>query len=233
MSPAMNNALAAYRSELLRWNSVTNLVSRQETDDRVDILLAQCRDACEMLLDHAGPLALPAGPDLLYLDVGSGGGLPGFVWNLVLAGRGYGPRTWLVEPREKRAWFLRRVAAMGEPEVGVLEGRWGEVAPPESMAPQRVLVSFKALHMPDPVVLAGLEPFLANSPVDLTIARFCPADQEWDGEIRGKLEIPGDGEAVTWSRFQGTHPSGGVLASRNPGPEDAGLIISRYLLQSS
>jgi len=46
---------AAYRQELLRWNSSINLVSRQDTEARVDALLVQCWDACQLLLE--APLA--------------------------------------------------------------------------------------------------------------------------------------------------------------------------------
>lgn len=56
-----------------------------------------------------------------WLDVGSGGGLPGLVLAAVLPARGV-----LVEPRERRAAFLWAAAAgVGRRDVQVLRGRLG------------------------------------------------------------------------------------------------------------
>lgn len=56
-----------------------------------------------------------------WVDVGSGGGLPGLV---VAAVRGC--EVILMEPRERRAAFLELgMAAMGRREGGVIRGRWG------------------------------------------------------------------------------------------------------------
>ena len=233
MKPTVEDMMAAYRTELLRWNSSINLVSRQDTESRVDALLRQCRDACSLLLEAAEPLNIGTVGDLLYLDVGSGAGLPGYVWNLVLAQSGHDPATWLIEPRDKRAWFLRRIARRGDLTIRVLQGRWGEVFPPEPLAPDRVLVSFKALRMSDPEVLAGLKSFCCGPETELTIARFCPHDQAWDEDLQERLEIPAAGTTHPWTRGEATALSGGVLVPGNPGADTAGLIISRYRLTAS
>ena len=100
-----------YRSEVLRWNESINLVSRRDTEAQLDGLLAQCDDALAAWRRAAKPLGLAAdGRDVLYLDLGSGGGLPAVVWHERLVAAAGRLRTVLVEPREKRAWFLERVA---------------------------------------------------------------------------------------------------------------------------
>jgi 16S rRNA (guanine527-N7)-methyltransferase len=83
--------LAAYLSELLAWNASTNLFGRLSREDLA-------RHALESIL---GAPVFESGDRLV--DVGSGGGLPGIP--LAIAGL----EVTLLEPRERRAAFLRHV----------------------------------------------------------------------------------------------------------------------------
>jgi 16S rRNA (guanine527-N7)-methyltransferase len=88
---AERGKLAAYLSELLAWNASTNLFGRLS---RADL----ARHALESIL---GAPVFESGDRLV--DVGSGGGLPGIP--LAIAGL----EVTLLEPRERRAAFLRHV----------------------------------------------------------------------------------------------------------------------------
>ena len=90
-------ALERFLEELMLWNTRTNLVGERDWQALVD----------RHLLDAlaAAPLLRALGDGLRIVDVGSGAGLPGVP--LAVAVR---PRAmWLVEPRKKRASFLRSV----------------------------------------------------------------------------------------------------------------------------
>lgn len=159
--------------EILRWNHQISLVSRvdarQVTLDQVD----QCRRAWTSLA-----CALPPGDwgeGSCWVDVGSGSGLPGLVWAALRQEVGAGGETLLVEPREKRAWFLNRAArAMGLEQAMVQACRWGEEPVPRGLvAVARAVVSFKALRMSDGEVLAGFgDPGALSCLTDVAVVRF-------------------------------------------------------------
>lgn len=93
--PAMIRRLEWYVGELLRWNSKMNLIAAAPLKDVVE---AHFLDSLSLL-----PLLSHEGTTLL--DVGSGAGFPG----LALKAARPDLRVTLVEPREKRAGFLRHV----------------------------------------------------------------------------------------------------------------------------
>jgi hypothetical protein len=118
--------LGAYRAELLRWNQQINLLSRRDAEGTADTLIRQCLDAFEMWWLASGA-ELTAGGALRLFDLGSGGGLPAFVWLAQLKARGVVTRATLVEPRAKRAWFLERLTHLpGAPAFEVVASRWGD-----------------------------------------------------------------------------------------------------------
>lgn len=223
--------LDPYRREVERWNASINLVSRQDTSARVDRLIGQCLDAVEQLVAAPAPLGFVPGGEFGYFDLGSGGGLPGVAWHGHLARAGGRPRTWLVEPREKRGWFLARVAREQSPEPAVLHGLWGEVATGAPLALPRILISLKALHLDDEAVLDGLRPCLAGSPVEVTIARFYPHDLTWDAELATRLTIAAPGVVRPLGDLVATASAAGVLPPARPDPEAASLVVSRYHIQ--
>lgn len=234
-------ALDAYRKQVLHWNRRINLVSRQDTAARLDTLIRQCRNTWDSLL-AADVADLQGARQLWYFDLGSGGGLPGVVWHAQMAAAGFPVKTLLVEPREKRAWFLERVAretpeAPNRPML-VAASRWGEVdtGAPSSFFPgphpSHILISLKALRLSDPQILEGLAPFLTHGgqgEIHLLIVRFHPPDQEWTEDLAADLGIPKEGHqrAASTSIFHGQ--GGGVLAPTTlPG---AGLVLSKYRIQ--
>jgi hypothetical protein len=227
----VTDGLDGYRDEVLRWNASINLVSRRDTARRLDALIRQCRDAAAALATAGPPLGLDPAGDLLYLDVGAGGGLPGVAWHDRFVATDRRVATWFVEPREKRAWFLTRVARELPPTCAVLRGAWGEVAPPVPDRAPRVLVSLKALHLDDEEVLAGLAPFVAP-PAELVIARFHPPDQVWTADLAHSLAIPEPGTCRSWGGGTATARAAGLLSPATSDPEAASLVISRYGLES-
>lgn len=222
--------LQAYQSELLRWNQRINLVSRQNTAQVLQTLFRQCVGGVEALsaaLAGAGWTA-PA----LYFDLGSGGGLPGVIWHRYFCARNPEVRTWLVEPREKRAWFLERLAGLaGTPPWNVANGRWEDSPPLGSVAaadpPPVVVVSLKALHLTDPQVLAGLAAALPElGSCRLAIARYYPADQALDDQLRRHLLIPRPGEPAAAGPAALAAATAQILTWGST--PDASLVLSRY-----
>ena len=234
----LDQALDVYRKQVLHWNRRINLVSRQDTAARLDSLIRQCRNSWDGLV-AAEVADLRGARQLWYFDLGSGGGLPGVVWHAQMDAAGLPVQTLLVEPREKRAWFLERVAreVPGEP-MRVAANRWGDIESgvcggffPDSQ-PSHILISLKALRLSDPQVLAGLAPFLASGgqgDIRLLIARFHPPDQKWTKDLEADLKVPEVGHQQAESSLLFTAQGGGVLAPTTlPG---AGLVFSEYRIQ--
>jgi hypothetical protein len=241
MSDALDKVLKGYCEQVLRWNRQINLISRRDSADTLEDLVEQCHEAWNELME-AGKLQSVG---LLWLfDLGSGGGLPGFIWHAQAEAANLPIRTWLVEPREKRAWFLNRLnGLLGANPTTVLAGRWGEIDDfgpfAEEATPSVALVSLKALHLTDSEVLAGLAPVLADSlagsasigPLKVLIARFYPPEQVWTTVLARDLEIPAAGTALSFAglAFEG---QGGTV--QPPGsPEGASLVLSEYLTRIS
>jgi 16S rRNA (guanine527-N7)-methyltransferase len=106
--PSCLGSLSRYLSELDRWRRAVNLTGELSTDD----LAAHAVEAL------AGAALIPDGIELI--DIGSGAGFPGAP--LALARPDIS--VTLLEPRSKRAAFLRHVArTVPVPNVVVLEDR--------------------------------------------------------------------------------------------------------------
>ena len=237
----LDRLLNDYRRQVLRWNRQINLVSRLDTEEMLQGLIHQCRGAWDRLT-ASGSAGLSSAADLWYFDLGSGAGLPGFVWHAQAVAGGLPVRTWLVEPREKRAWFLNRLNNLGCPEpVIVRSARWGDLAgddfgvPAGEPAPSHVLISLKALHLTDVQVLEGLNPLLSHlgpvagdgGPVTVLIVRFYPPEQAWNQKLADDLEIPGPGGVhdLAGRSFRGL--GGKILPALSP--RGAGLVLSAYM----
>ncbi len=186
-----------YRSEILHWNASMNLISRRDPPTICDGLLEQCQAAFGLFWAWLAAEGLVAdGEEPLYVDLGSGAGLPGVVWSQMLREHGTGPRAVLVEPREKRAWFLERVAKLkNAPPFDVVRGRWGEVRHdgPSVLPVRTAIMSLKALFMNDLQVLEGLAAYVSGSTDlaggfhDFVIVRFYPPDQKLDAPLLDDL----------------------------------------------
>lgn len=236
----MNDAtgLDHFKRELLRWNESINLVSRHDTEARIESLVAQCRDAFLAWTLDEGPLGLEYfGRDVLYVDIGSGGGFPSVVWHEMLARQTMRLRTVLVEPREKRAWFLERVAReLAPPPPEVLTSRWDEARPPEPVDCDLVLVSLKALRLGDMEILTNLEPpFGTKARAGICIARFYPANTAWSEDLQTSLSILPPGGSIRSDFRTGDRAGFREIESVAAGVLPAGgasLVISRYELRA-
>jgi hypothetical protein len=240
-----NAAMGQFQQEVVRWNRQINLVSRKGTLARVAELIGQCRDAW-MELNSAEFSGWDAADSVWYFDLGSGGGLPGYVWHQLLSARFDNLKTWLVEPREKRAWFLERLNKITpERPLQVWNARWCETPSagglgssdlgssdlgPSGLAPARVLISMKALRLSDPVVLAGLEAALGEAALPaggvVAIARFYPPQQKWTSGLAEELEIATAAVVVGGVTYQPVRQE--VVSPKSKHPMAASLVLSTY-----
>ena len=244
LEPDTKATIEAYVGQVVRWNSQINLVSRQETGDRLSRLTDQCVDGFESLASTMNT-ELISRPMVLYFDLGSGGGFPGIIWHCLLSSRSISHRTWLVEPREKRAWFLQRQASLpGIEPFEVIRGRWGEsfarvtVQTSQDVAPPLFLVSLKALHLTDTEVLEGLVSFMADADMGdvevpgarmVAIARYYPGGTLLADELCKKLHIGPAGEFCRAGAVDFVTQSSESIAVGAETCPSANLILSSYL----
>ncbi len=248
--------LIEFKSELLRWNRQISLVSRQQTDVVLDTLLYQSLSGFRVLQEHVNSFVdnnLTNNPEndvdnpvdkvtrgILYFDLGSGGGLPGVVWAREFMDFSNSCRAFLVEPREKRSWFLERTIRNKKLSLSsngfsckVISGRWGEPFSfnLDNLNNPLVVVSMKALHLDDEAVARGLASVFCGERVrgQLVICRYFPEGQRLDAELRKILAFPEEGSALENlpnSIFTGGEvlsvPAGGFLPSS--------LVVSRYTI---
>ena len=118
--------------------------------------LMRVRDASELLNRHIGEgwaatRVLPESLGLEVLDVGSGAGFPGFPMRAMRPDL----RTTLLEPRSKRAAFLRAVArTAGEPQPIVVESTLEDLSGEATFD----VITLRALRVPPQSLLSHLRP---------------------------------------------------------------------------
>lgn len=112
LSPEQAERLMLYFAELRKWMRRINLVARETTTEQLlELHFLDSLTLAPLVAHH---------PNLHLLDIGSGAGFPGLVLAAVLPEA----RFTLVEPRQKRAVFLRHVARLlGLHQVQVIEER--------------------------------------------------------------------------------------------------------------
>jgi len=88
--------LASYASSLEHWSKKTDLIAPCSREELIERHLIDSLMALDLILINLKP------EFDLWLDVGSGAGLPGLVWAIAHPGA----KIQLLEPREKRALFL-------------------------------------------------------------------------------------------------------------------------------
>lgn len=113
-APGIAARLALYCEELLHWSRRVDLTGARTAEELVD---GPFFDALTLLPVVSGTGKL--------LDVGSGGGLPGIPLALLRPEL----EVTLLEPRTRRAAFLRHVCGLLKVPCPVHEGRLEEVAP--------------------------------------------------------------------------------------------------------
>jgi len=204
--------------EILRWNHQINLVSRVDTARTLNGLIEHCVAGWDVLAQHL--VGEPGFSECLYVDLGSGGGLPGLVWATSRHEAGHMGVNCFVEPRDKRAWFLQRVArALQLDNVVVQAARWGEERLPEpSEGASRVLISMKALRLTDAQVIAGYESSARGDShsTEIMVVRFMESDERSLASLE-EVFVEG-GNHSGWC-----HKSTNVLGADNPR-----LLLTRY-----
>jgi hypothetical protein len=145
---------------------------------------------------------------LVYVDIGSGAGFPGIVWHVWLHRRlerqikakHISSKTTLVEPRQKRAWFLHRVKRLLDlKDLRIWEKRW-EDCNREGQSSHRSwektlwLFSLRALKMSDETVIASWQEASGLSSLGasdrLLICRFRPAGSTIELSLQEELCLP-------------------------------------------
>ncbi len=188
----------------------------------------------------------------VYYDIGSGAGFPGVVWHVWLEQRlvhwqesnqertstGSRPhlQTHLVEPRQKRAWFLQRVLQVLDlHRVKVWSGRWGEKGETRREGPSGGgtlwLISLKALALTDTEVIAGWRRIIGASCMGdrdrLVICRFRSPGFRPEDDLIQRLALPP--ELPGLSPGEVGPPSAHVMVDCGPpAGSTAGLLVSSY-----
>ncbi|WIY52824.1 16S rRNA (guanine(527)-N(7))-methyltransferase RsmG [Devosia sp. YIM 151766] len=141
---AVGTDLESYATLLRTWQSVQNLVSRETL---AQIWIRHFADSLQIL-----PLTSPE--DVLFLDLGSGGGFPALP--LAIASKGSRRRFVLVEPTARKVSFLRTVARELALDVTVIGRRSEDIDSRETGVPD-VITSRALAAMPQ--LCAWMEPF--------------------------------------------------------------------------
>jgi hypothetical protein len=246
VSAVTRGLLGAYREELLRWNRQINLLSRRDPEATADVLIRQCVGAFDLWWGASGQALVGGAGALRMFDLGSGGGLPGFVWLTLLAEQGVAVTAMLVEPRAKRAWFLERLARLpGGTPFMVVAARWGEAPPPAvpaaaaaaATAKTPILFTIKALRLPESAVLGGLgvaAPVLRPAPgTPVEVARFQPTVGVTAAKLARALEIPAPGERFLAGGCALEAGERRLLVPTRRGQRSAtaaGLLVSRHVV---
>ena len=250
VSARTRGLLDQYRDELLRWNRQINLLSRRDPEATADTLIRQCIGAFDLWWGASGQALVGGGGGgggaLRVFDLGSGGGMPGFVWLALLAEQGVATTAMLVEPRVKRAWFLERLSRLpGGTSFAVVAARWGEpaagavakpAAPESATANTPILFTIKALRLSESAVLGGLsaaEPILQPAPGTLVeVARFQPTVGVTAAKLARALEIPAPGERFVAGGWAFTAGERRLLVPTKRGQRSAtaaGVLVSRHV----
>jgi 16S rRNA (guanine527-N7)-methyltransferase len=162
--------LERYVDELRLWIPRLNLVSRRDAEG----LFA--RHVLDSLA--AVPLLAETQEDAIVADVGSGAGLPGIPLAVALAPR----RFVLIEPRRKRASFLRAAArAVAPAQVEVRECRVEDLAGGD--LENRLAASVTRAALASDEYLAAVHPLLASGGQALAFRSASDAEREasWPG----------------------------------------------------
>lgn len=198
----LDRALSRFRSEVLRWNASFNMISRIDTESRLEALIDESLASFGVLsgevLGGSNPVLQDSPRRIQYVDLGSGAGFPGMLWHLLWGLSGI-PDTdhagsLLVEPRDKRAWFLEYAASLLELEgLRVGMDQWGRrvgLRSDDDSGQITGLVTLKALHLTDEAILAGWRRYRGAAKDALVICRFHPPATPLDDALREKYNLP-------------------------------------------
>ncbi|MDR0476440.1 MAG: 16S rRNA (guanine(527)-N(7))-methyltransferase RsmG [Desulfobulbaceae bacterium] len=165
LDPAARTRLLDYMALLQKWSAKTNLIAKNASDVEV----------VEHFLDSLATLPLLSSASLM--DVGSGAGFPG----LVAAAARPELAVNLIEPRQKRAAFLRQVIrSLRLPHVACHECRLEDIAV-QSM-PCGHIVSRAVADIAG--FLGMIEPWLSQG-----VQIICMKSRKWPEELARAQEI--------------------------------------------
>ncbi len=248
LAPEYRASVSDFTDELLRWNRQINLVSRDGPRQVISVLRRQCEEmflafvsqVLDWNLDDAVPRGAADAPEssLRYLDLGSGAGFPGLIWHASFlaaldGGTHVGPRSWLVEPRGKRAWFLeRQVRRFGWSGVGVICDRWGGGecmnTGVDGRGPLVWVISSKALRLEEAEVISGWCRFEGRKHLGrdsrLIICRFLPGEIVDVKGLALKYGICDSPPIDGWERSDFR-----VVESLNPATDSPKLLVTSYV----
>lgn len=214
--------LGLYLTELIRWNSVMNLVGARDWREALANLAGDSFHLAAFLAD----LPLPEAP--LHWDLGSGAGLPGIPLRMVWEKGEY----WLVEAREKRALFLSRMlCSLRLPRTHVYRGRVEQFFGTQPRGADCVI---SRAFMPPETLLPLLAPHLAPDGLVILLCNRLPdaLPPGWESVMHRDYSVrrPADAAAspaetrrflaVRLSRREARAPSGPLPAAETPFNED-------------
>lgn len=143
VSRETSNRIAAYVAMLLKWNRRINLISKRSAQD---IWTRHIRDSAQLL-------AYAPAEATRWLDMGSGGGLPGLVVGIMAEELRPALRVILMESDERKCVFLESVVRTLGLSCDVVNARI-EAAPPansdvisaRALAPLSQLLEYADFH---------------------------------------------------------------------------------------
>jgi 16S rRNA (guanine527-N7)-methyltransferase len=100
------NLLRTFLEELLAWNPQLSLVSKRETPSVTTHVIHRCIEMWDFAANYATERSHDTPLDIA--DIGSGAGFPGLIWKLMVPDL----RVTLIERKDRRAFFLERVAGL-------------------------------------------------------------------------------------------------------------------------
>ncbi|MBT3316663.1 hypothetical protein HN388_01650 [bacterium] len=202
--------LTAFENEVRRWNKQFSLISRQNSELMLQQLICESLDSYAAFINWSqiNSLKLEIFKRINYFDLGSGAGFPGIIWQSLFE-RDFGNKIngYLVEPREKRAWFLERCSRLqGHTELQVINERWKKqllTNTPESIN----IISIKALLLTDAEIIKELP-----DQSQVLICRFHNPQTAQDDCLREKLWLPDNAQIV---KFSSDGNKSSILISRH------------------
>lgn len=195
----MSNGIdtTAFENEVRRWNKQFSLISRQNSEPMLKQLIGESLESYRAFIEWAesNSVDLNEFKRINYYDIGSGAGFPGMLWQSLFE-RDFSNKLYghLIEPREKRAWFLERCSrVLGHSNLRVINERWNKkyFKNDDPQAELINIVSIKALFLTDEDILGELPD---NS--QTLICRFHNPQTELDDHLKEKLALPSNAQVV-------------------------------------
>lgn len=166
VSRETSDRMSTYAALLLKWNARINLVSRRSADELWE---RHIRDSAQ-LMDHCPENAK------MWLDMGSGGGLPALVVAVLAAEKRPSLRFALIESDERKAAFLQTVVRQLDLPADVNVERIEDLPPigadvisARALAPLVDLLAYAERHARDNAIC--LFPKGRNHEAELTDAK--------------------------------------------------------------